>query len=117
MRFLVDAQLTKLLAEELRKQDHYAIHTRDLPGENQTSDSEISKIADLEDMIVVSKDSDFVISHLLHNKPGKILIVSTGNIPNTELLDLFRKNLDIIKQSFQDGCYVKLSRSYLFVHG
>ena len=117
MRFLVDAQLPKLLAEELRKQGHYAIHTRDLPGENHTSDAEISKIADLEDMIVVSKDSDFVISHLLHNKPGKILIVSTGNIPNPELLDLFRKNLDIIKQSFQDGCYVELSRSYLFVHG
>jgi len=117
MRFLVDAQLPKLLAEELRKQGHYAIHTRDLPGENQTSDSEISKIANLEDMIVISKDNDFVINHLLHNDPRKILIVSTGNIPNPELLDLFRKNLDIIKQSFQDGCYVELSRSYLFVHG
>ena len=117
MRFLVDAQLPRILAEELRKQGHYAIHTRDLPGENQTSDSEISKIANLEDMIVISKDNDFVINHLLHNDPRKILIVSTGNIPNPELLDLFRKNLDIIKQSFQDGCYVKLSRSYLFVHG
>ena len=117
MRFLVDAQLPKLLPEELRKQGHYAIHTRDLPGENQTSDSEISKIANLEDMIVISKDNDFVINHLLHKDPRKILIVSTGNIPNPELLDLFRKNLDIIKQSFQDGCYVELSRSYLFVHG
>ncbi len=54
MRFLVDAQLPRILAEELRKEGYYAIHTRDLPGENQTSDSEISKIADLEDMIVVS---------------------------------------------------------------
>ena len=45
------------------------------------------------------------------------LNVSTGNIPNPELLNLFRKNLDIIKQSFQDVCYVELSRSYLFVHG
>ena len=53
MRFLVDAQLPKILAEELRKQGHYAIHTRDLPSENQTSDSEISKIANLEDMIVI----------------------------------------------------------------
>ncbi|MCX6963321.1 MAG: hypothetical protein NTZ08_12885, partial [Verrucomicrobia bacterium] len=66
---------------------------------------------------VVSKDSDFVISHLLHNKPGKILIVSTGNIPNTELLDLFKKHLSIIKNAFQDGSYVELSRSYLVVHG
>lgn len=117
MRFLVDAQLPRILAEELSKEGYYAIHTRDLPGENHTSDAEISKIADLEDMIVVSKDSDFVISHLLHNKPGKILIVSTGNIPNTELLDLFKKHLSIIKNAFQDGSYVELSRSHLIVHG
>jgi predicted nuclease of predicted toxin-antitoxin system len=54
---------------------------------------------------------------LLHNKPGKILIVSTGNIPNTELLDLFKKHLSIIKNAFQDGFYVELSRSHLIVHG
>ena len=53
MRFLVDAQLPRILAEELRKEGYYAIHTRDLPGENHTSDAEISKIADLEDMIGV----------------------------------------------------------------
>lgn len=117
MRFLVDAQLPRILAEELRKEGYYAIHTRDLPAENHTSDAEISKIADLEDMIVVSKDNDFVISHLLHNKPRKILIVSTGNIPNIELLDLFKKHLSIIKKAFQDASYVDLSRSYLIVHG
>ena len=80
MRFLVDAQLPRILAEEFRKEGYYAIHTRDLPGENHTSDAEISKIADLEDMIVVSKDNDFVISHLLHNKPIKILIVSSERL-------------------------------------
>lgn len=116
MRFLVDAQLPRILAEELRKEGHYALHTRDLPGENHTSDAEISKIADLEDMIVVSKDNDFVISHLLHSKPRKILIVSTGNIPNIQLLDLFRKHLSVIKNAFREGSYVELSRSYLVVH-
>ena len=67
-------------------------------------------------MIVVSKDNDFVINHLLHSKPRKTLIVSTGNIPNTELLDLFKKHLSIIKNAFQDGFYVELSRSHLIVH-
>ena len=110
-------KLPRILAEELRKEGHYAIHTRDLPSDNHTSDAEISKIADLEDMIVVSKDNDFVISHLLHNKPRKILIVSTGNIPNIELLELFRKHLSIIKNAFREGYYVELSRAYLIVHG
>ena len=80
MRFLVDAQLPLILAEELVKSGYHAIHTRDLPRENLTSDQEIRRIADLEDMVVVSKENDFVISHLLHKSPRKILILSTGNI-------------------------------------
>jgi predicted nuclease of predicted toxin-antitoxin system len=116
MRFLVDAQLPRILAEELVKNGHHAIHTRDLPRENHTSDNEIRRIADLEDMVVVSKDNDFVISHLLHNRPRKILIVSTGNIPNLELLKLFINHLSVIINAFQDACYVELSRSYLVVH-
>ena len=117
MRFLVDAQLPKILAEELVKNGHHAIHTRDLPLENNTSDEEIRQIADREDMVVVSKDNDFVISHLLHNSPRQILIVSTGNIPNIELLQLFRAHLSLIINSFKDGSYVEISRSYLVVHG
>ncbi|MFM8830735.1 MAG: DUF5615 family PIN-like protein [Spartobacteria bacterium] len=54
MRFLVDAQLPRILAEELVKNGHHAIHTRDLPLENHTSDEEIRQIADREDMVVVS---------------------------------------------------------------
>ena len=72
MRFLVDAQLPLILAEELVKSGHHAIHTRNLPHANHTSDDEIRRIADLEDMVVVSKDNDFVISHLLHKDPRKI---------------------------------------------
>ena len=117
MRFLVDAQLPKILAEELVKNGHHAIHTRDLPLENHTPDEEIRQIADREDMVVVSKDNDFVISHLLYNSPRQILIVSTGNIPNIELLQLFKAHLSLIINSFRDGSYVEISRSYLVVHG
>ena len=116
MRFLVDAQLPLILAEELVKSGHHAIHTRNLPNANHTSDEEIRQIADREDMVVVSKDNDFVISHLLHNSPRQILIVSTGNIPNIELLQLFRAHLSLIIKFFRDGSYVEISRSYLVVH-
>ena len=116
MRFLVDAQLPLILAEELVKSGHHAIHTRNLPHANHTSDDEIRRIADLEDMVVVSKDNDFVISHLLHNSPRKILIVSTGNIPNIELLQLFKAHLSLIIKFFRDGSYVEISGSYLVVH-
>jgi len=116
MRFLIDAQLPRILAEELFKNGHHAIHTRNLPHANHTSDDEIRRIADLEDMVVVSKDNDFVIRHLLHNIPRKILIVSTGNIPNIELLQLFKAHLSLIIKFFRDGSYVEISRSYLVVH-
>jgi predicted nuclease of predicted toxin-antitoxin system len=57
-----------------------------------------------------------VISHLLHNSPRKILIVSTGNIPNIELLQLFKAHLSLIINFFRDGSYVEISASYLVVH-
>ena len=41
MKFLVDAQLPRRLVERLRDAGHDAVHTRDLPNENRTTDREI----------------------------------------------------------------------------
>ena len=60
MKFIVDAQLPFKLKKWLNEQGHDAIHTDDLPTKHLTPDSEIIKIAEKEDRIVVSKDSDFL---------------------------------------------------------
>jgi len=45
MKFLIDAQLPKLLADFLSEQGFNTIHTLDLPLANATSDTEIREIS------------------------------------------------------------------------
>ena len=70
-----------------------SIHTRDLPEKNAPPDSKIIRLADDENRIVISKDSDFLDNYILDGSPKKLLIVSTGNINNRNLIRLFEKNL------------------------
>jgi predicted nuclease of predicted toxin-antitoxin system len=89
VRVLVDTQLPKRLADLLLSFDIDAKHTLDLPQKNATPDQKIIKIADSENRIVVSKDSDFLDNYILKNHPKKLPIVSTGNINNDDLIQLF----------------------------
>jgi predicted nuclease of predicted toxin-antitoxin system len=89
MRFLVDAHLPRRLVSRLRESGFEAIHTLDLPLGNRTPDSLINELSIRKQYIVITKDADFVNSFLLHHKPHKLLLVSTGNIRNKEMETLF----------------------------
>lgn len=58
--------------------------------------------------IVVTKDSDFRPSHLAANSPRRLLIVATGNTPNTELVNLFETRLDDLSNAFGGAELVEL---------
>jgi len=58
VRVLVDAHLPKRLSEFLSSHKIESKHTLDLPKKNSTPDSEIIRLADEENRIVISKDSD-----------------------------------------------------------
>lgn len=116
MKFVVDAQLPKRLARVLVSQGHDAIHTLDLPRRNRTPDEEIVVIAEQEDRIVVTKDADFVNSHVLFGKPEKLLLVSTGNISNSALEALFLSGLMHISASFMTSNFVEISKTAIIVH-
>jgi predicted nuclease of predicted toxin-antitoxin system len=88
-RFLVDAHLPLRLARLLKERGHDAVHTSELPRGNATPDEEINALSLQEDRVVVTKDADFVQSLILHGKPYKLLLISTGNISNRALEDLF----------------------------
>lgn len=89
MRLLVDAQLPVRLVPLLIELGHDVVHTSELPNGNRTPDREITRIAEVQDRIVVTKDRDFVDGHLLSGAPRRLLLVSTGNIRNDDLIDLF----------------------------
>lgn len=52
-----------------------AIHTLDLPAGNRTPDAALTAAADGDGRVVVSKDEDFVDSHLLLGRPAKLLLI------------------------------------------
>ena len=74
MKFLVDAQLPYGIALFLRDKGFDALHTNDLPDKECTSDSQIRSIAMSENRIIITKDYDFINSHLLMKTPEKLLM-------------------------------------------
>jgi predicted nuclease of predicted toxin-antitoxin system len=116
MKFLVDAQLPRRLARRLGAAGHDAVHTLDLPDGNRTTDAEISRLADGEGRVVVTKDADFVTSFTLARRPAKLLVVSTGNITNAALEGLVVANLPAIVVAFDAHDYVELGRTALIIH-
>lgn len=115
MKFLVDAQLPRSFANWLNEAGHDALHTLDLPRKNLTPDHEIIARAKQDGRIVVSKDADFVQSFMITGEP-LLLLISTGNINNTELEKLLRANLSSIEAAFASSRFVEITRDALVVH-
>lgn len=116
MRFLVDAQLPRRLASRLREAGHEVTHTLDLPQGNRTSDSALNELSARDGYVVVTKDADFVNSFHLHGKPHKLLLVSTGNIRNSELETLLLSNLGRITDGFDSFSFIEINRSAVIFH-
>lgn len=117
MRLIVDAQLPKRVARWLAARGHDVLHTLDLPGGNRTPDADIIDLASREQRIVVTKDGDFVSSHLLRKRPPKLLWIATGNVSNAELEAIMGRNLAAIEAAMGSSDFVELSRDSLIVHG
>lgn len=116
MKFLVDAQLPRRLVYRLRDAGHDALHTLDLPLRNRTEDGEITKLSVTESWIVITRDTDFVSSFMLYGEPRKLLLVSTGNIVNAELEDIFVPQIPVIAAAFDTYDYLELTRTNLIFH-
>jgi predicted nuclease of predicted toxin-antitoxin system len=108
VRFIVDAQLPYTLCALLRWKGLDCIHTDDLPEKEKTTDEEIRQISVSDNRIVITKDSDFLDSHLVKGVPPKLLMVATGNIVNKKLLEIFDKNISEILTHFQSHKLVEL---------
>ena len=94
-----------------------AIHTLDLPDGNRSTDEQVIDQAELDGRVVVSKDADFVNSHLVSGRPSKLLLVSNGNISNTELGQLLVPLIPVLITAFQRHVFVELTRSGVIIRG
>jgi predicted nuclease of predicted toxin-antitoxin system len=117
VKFMVDAQLPRRAAGWLTAAGCDAVHTLDLPGGNRTPDAGITSLADQEERAVITKDADFVDSHMLHGRPAKLLLVSTGNVSNAELEALMVPLIPSIAHEFQTNSFLELGRAGLIIRG
>ena len=102
MKFLIDNQLPVRLAQHLRQHGHDAVHVLDL-GIDEVSDIELWNLARREDMVLVSKDEDFVFLANRTGDDGKLVWVRLGNCRNPILLDAIDRVHDDLIRAFEAG--------------
>ncbi len=116
MKFLIDAQLPQRLSEIFSEYGYDTIHTLQLPNKNRTTDTQIIKIANLQNRVIITKDKDFLQSHLLFKNPQKLIIITTGNISNDALLSLVKKNIPLIISILLKSSLVEISGNTIAGH-
>ena len=81
------------------------------------TDEQINDIAERDERVVVTKDADFVDSHLLRGRPPKLLLISTGNICNRELEALIVPLIPDLVREFQTHSFMELARAGIIIRG
>jgi predicted nuclease of predicted toxin-antitoxin system len=109
MKFVIDAQLPYGLKIFLKDNGFDAIHTDDMPNRERTTDKEIINISELENRIIITKDKDFLDSHILLNKPEKLVLITSGNIKNKDFFVLFRNNFKTITELLSKHSLIELN--------
>jgi predicted nuclease of predicted toxin-antitoxin system len=64
------------------------LHTLELPLKNRTSDEGIIQFVVGQKRVVITKDIDFLNSHVLKSMPEKLILVKAGNIQNKQLINI-----------------------------
>jgi predicted nuclease of predicted toxin-antitoxin system len=65
---------------------------------------------------LITKDADFQLSFELDKGPPKLLLVTTGNIHNNELLALFNRHEATLFSLLDQHRFIELSRAAIIVH-
>jgi predicted nuclease of predicted toxin-antitoxin system len=116
MKYFVDANLPFKLASLLKNKGFDVLHTDDMPNKERTTDNEILKFSEKDDRIVITKDSDFLDSHLIKELPSKLLYIATGNISNKDLIILIEKHFPKIVEMFSLYNLIELSNEEIIIH-
>lgn len=91
MKFWVDAQLPPLLATWLSEQFHVEAFSLRTLGLRDACDAEIFQAAQQQDIVIISKDSDFVELVSRYGTPPQLIWVTCGNVTNRRLQIAFNK--------------------------
>lgn len=98
MKFLCDVHISYKIVSHLTSHGFNTIHVNEILEKSATKDSDICKYADENDLIVLTKDSDFRDSYFIKQTPKKLIKINLGNISNQELKNILSANLASIQK-------------------
>ena len=114
MKFLVDANLSPIIAALRNKAGHDAVAVRDL-GLQDASDETILERARDDDRVIVSHDTDFgtLLAAQRRSTPSFILIRSADPLTTTQVAALIIDNLDVMFEDLTAGAIITFARGHL----
>ena len=109
MKFLVDQNLSPLVAEFLRAAGHDAIHTREIGMHSATDDAIFDRAAE-EGRTVFSADTDFgtILVERAATRPSVVLLRRSQDRRAASVVSLLLNNLDNFEDALVDGAIVVL---------
>ncbi len=115
MKFLINAHLPPGLRHVFAAAGHDAMHTLDLPEQNASRDGILNSVSMAEQRVVVTKDTDFYYSHLLHGRPWKLVLLRTGNMSLRDTRQMFEQHIPAIVTALQTCTLVELDRQQVSI--
>lgn len=98
MRFLCDVHISYRIKKFLQANGHYCIHINEILLQDRTADQDIAVHCNENDLILISKDEDFLDTCLLKRLPSKLVKINLGNISTAKLIEILEKALPLIKE-------------------
>ena len=116
MKFLVDQNLSPLVAVALRAAGHDVVHTRDI-GMERADDATILERSIDEARTIVSADTDFgtLLASRALTRPSVILLRRTHDRRATAVSALLLANLAAVEESLRQGAIVVLEEDRIRV--
>lgn len=114
MRFICDVHISYKIVRHLNSLGYETIHVNEILDKWFTKDKEISSYTDSNDLILITKDSDFKNSFVINQTPRKLIKINLGIISNQELIKTLTDNLEfILKLNVTKRFLVEISSNYV----
>jgi len=101
VKLLFDQNLSHKLVQRLADLFPDSVHVRDV-GLKFAPDPLVWEYAKNNDLMIVSKDSDFHQRSFLYGFPPKVIWVRLGNCSTADVERVLRTNFDTIKSFYED---------------